>query len=990
LHPSVIPSLSAYVNVIRTHREYGDTFVYHRHIPSQPAIYGPDLDFDKHTTGALRAANIRRLYSHQVEAIGYLREGSSIIVATPTASGKSLIYNLTVTETAAANGESRALYIFPLKALERDQLKSLGPWLNPLGATPITAAIYDGDTSAHHRKKIRSEVPHVVFTNPDMLHRGILPYHQNWEKLFKSLSFVVLDEVHTYRGILGSHVHQVIRRLKRICRHYGSRPRFILLSATVSNPREFGQSLVGEEVRVVQSMGAPRAGRHFVFLNPDASSNFSAARLFVECVKRGFRTIAFTQSRKTTELIHLWVSQRAPELRTKISSYRAGFMPEERRHIERKLASGELLGVVSTSALEMGIDVGTLDICLLVGYPGTIINTWQRGGRVGRAGRESMVILIAKPDALDQYFMKHPDDLFERPYEAALLDPDNPYVVDAHLPCAAAEMPLTCKDETFWSKDFSARIGSLEAAGVLHRSAEGEPAWFTSRKNPHLSVDIRSTGETYTIFEKETGQAIGTVDGFRAFKECHPGAIYLHMARQYVIENLALDSKDIIATGSRLNYFTRPRSEKETEILQVHRSRPAGQFIVREGRLKVTEWVTGYEKRALPGQELIGVFPLEFPPLTFETVGFWMEIDQTIKDYVEKQGLHFMGGIHAIEHAAIGIFPLFALCDRNDLGGICYPYHPQLEKSAIFIYDGHPGGVGLAQKGYEIVEELLDKTLDHLKSCTCEEGCPSCIHSPKCGSGNKPLDKAAAVLILNALTGRIPLSEMADASACPEPPPLPEQPQAGPVEVAPPRILYLDLETQRLADEVGGWRNSHLMRVSVVVVFDGREKRFRAYPEAEMNDLIRDLERADLIVGFNIKKFDYRVLSAYTSKDLCTLPTFDILEDLHGRLGYRLGLDHLARETLNQTKSADGLQAVAWFRQGETEKLTEYCRHDVAITRDLFLYGMDNGYLVFKEKKDERRLRLKVDWELKSLLQKYNPSFRTERMNDTPCAVRRA
>ncbi len=370
-------------------------------------------------------------------------------------------------------------------------------------------------------------------------------------------------------------------------------------------------------------------------------------------------------------------------------------------------------------------------------------------------------------------------------------------------------------------------------------------------------------------------------------------------------------------------------------------------------------------------------------------MGFWLEIDQTIKDYVEKKGLHFMGGIHAIEHAAIGIFPLFALCDRNDIGGICYPYHPQLEKSAIFIYDGHPGGVGLAQKGYEIVEELLDKTLDHLKTCTCEEGCPSCIHSPKCGSGNKPLDKAAAVLLLDALTGRIPLSDMADASACPEPPALAEPPQEEPVASAP-RILYLDLETQRLADEVGGWRNSHLMRVSVGVVFDGRENRFRVYPEAKVDDLIRDLARADLIVGFNIKRFDYKVLSAYTSKDLGTLPTFDILEDLHARLGYRLGLDHLARETLDQTKSADGLQAVAWFRQGETEKLTEYCRHDVAITRDLFLYGLDNGYLVFKDKKEERRLRLKVDWELKSLLEKFNPNYGNEKVNDIPCAVRRA
>jgi len=631
-------------------------------------------------------------------------------------------------------------------------------------------------------------------------------------------------------------------------------------------------------------------------------------------VRSGFRTIAFTQSRQVTELIHLWVSLLSPKLREKISSYRAGFMPEERREIEQRLASGKLLGVVSTSALEMGIDIGYLDICLLVGYPGTIIDTWQRGGRVGRSGRESMVILIAKPDALDQYFMKHPNDFFERPYEAAVLDPHNPYVVEAHLPCAAAEMPLTLDDEKFWAKNLPQHLEKLEREGALYRTAEGEPAWFPTRRRPQLDVNIRSSGETYTILEGKTGQPIGTVDGMRAFKECHPGAIYLHRGRQYLVDELILTKKDIIAHRSNVQYFTRVRTEKDTEIIRIRRSRPKGQFLVREGELKVTEVVTGYEKRALPGQALMGVFPLELPPQTFETIGLWVEIEASLKRFVETRGLDFMGGIHAIEHAAIG------------------------------------------------------KTMQQITSCECEQGCPSCVYSPRCGSGNKPLNKEAAVLILKGLLGHIPLSQLSGGQNEIEPMPLVLEEEAPiPEEQTEPRILFLDLETQKLAAEVGGWQNTHLMRVSVVVLFDSVENRFLVYNEDQIDALLGQLEKADLIVGFNIKRFDYQVLSAYTSKALELLPTFDILEDVFKRLGFRLSLKHLAEETLDQQKTADGFQAVEWFRQGDMEKLTEYCRQDVAVTKDLFYFGLANGHLVFREKQENRRVRLSLDWNLEEM-----------------------
>jgi DEAD/DEAH box helicase domain-containing protein len=967
------------VELIKKDPDLGPALIYDRHLPEHAAQYGPDPDWTAETGLLVAHLKIKKLFKHQVEALAWIRQGEHVLVATPTASGKSLIYNLAVLEALRKDDQAKALYLFPLKALEQDQFKNLTPMLKSLAGRKMTAAIYDGDTSTYCRKQIKAGLPEILFSNPDMLHSAILPFHQQWAAFLAHLRFVVLDEVHTYRGIFGSHMNQVIRRLKRLCALYGAQPQFILSSATIANPQEFGQSLIEEPLKVVSANGAPRAAQYFLFLNPEASPNFSAAQLFVECLKQGFRTIAFTQSRKITELIHLWVSQLAPALAPKVSSYRAGFLPEERRVIEKRLASGELLGVVSTSALEMGIDIGYLDVCLLVGYPGTIINTWQRGGRVGRSGRESMIILIAKPDALDQYFMKHPQDLFNRSYEAALLDPFNPFVTADHLPCAAAEKPLTPADQKYWPRDFAARLEQLEIQGALRRSAEAEPVWFASRRNPHQQVNIRSVGEAFTIFERETGEAIGTIDGIRALKEGHAGAVYLHRGQQFFIEKLDLEKKDIVATKADLQYFTRTRGEKQTEIIQMTRSRPAGQFLVREGRLKVTEWITGYEKRALPGQELLGVYDLELPPQTFETVGFWIELEPAIEAWIEKQGLHFMGGIHAIEHGAIGIFPLFALCDRNDIGGICYPFHPQVGKGAIFIYDGYPGGVGLAQRGFEVVLELLQATLKHLKACPCEAGCPSCIHSPKCGSGNKPLDKQAAVLILEFLTGAIPFTSIA-AGADEEPAAAaaPARPAAVPAAQAP-RVVYLDLETQKLAQDVGGWKNVHLMRISVGVLYDSAAKEFFSFTEDQVDLLLPRLEQADLIVGFNIKGFDYKVLGAYTSQDLSRLKTFDMLEDIHQRLGFRLSLDHLASETLGQGKSADGLQAVAWFNQGEMQKLTDYCRQDVIVTRDLFLFGLEHGYLIYRSKVDgqEQRMRLRVDWKLEELLRKQSENART-------------
>ncbi|MBN1907946.1 MAG: DEAD/DEAH box helicase, partial [Deltaproteobacteria bacterium] len=412
-------NLTDFIYRIRKHPDFGRAFVHLKHIPEVKASYGDGLELTDELAAILNRNGIEKLYSHQVEAIKRIRNRENIIISTPTASGKSLIYNLAILENILSGKNSKALYIFPLKALEQDQYKTLAGYLKNIKSRKITADIYDGDTTQYRRQKIRSKMPDILFTNPDMLHMGILPVHERFRELFTNLEYVVIDEVHTYRGIFGSHMNQIIRRLKRVCKKYGASPRFILLSATINNPGAFGRLLIDDSVSVIDTGGSPRADQYFMFLNPDTSSNFSAARLFGYCIQAGFRTIVFTQSRQVTELIHIWTSRLSPDLRRKVSSYRAGFMPEERREIEKRLATGDLLGVVSTSALELGIDIGNLDICILVGYPGTIINTWQRGGRVGRSGRESMIIMVAKPDALDQYFVKHPDHLFERSYEAA-------------------------------------------------------------------------------------------------------------------------------------------------------------------------------------------------------------------------------------------------------------------------------------------------------------------------------------------------------------------------------------------------------------------------------------------------------------------------------------------------------------------------------------------------------------------------------------------
>lgn len=971
--------IQRFLNRLLNYRLRDFEVAHHAEFPAQPPVFGKLAQaFPPAIEEALLKLGISSLYSHQTEALEYIRAGRHTVVSTPTSSGKSLIYNLAVAEALLEDPSRHALYLFPIKALTRDQLDALQEFFDALPPTdaggPLTSCIYDGDTTPYQRAKIRQSHPHVLLTNPDMLHYALLAFHHKWEQFFKNLRFVIIDEMHTYRGIFGSHVAQVFRRLRRICRHYGSDPLFILLSATIGNPDELAWRLTGvprDEIAAVNGSGAPQAKRHFVFLRPEDSTighaAGTAARLIVQAAKAGLKTIAFTQSRKLTELVHMSVMDLDGRLKNKVSSYRAGFLPEERRQIEQKLASGSLSAVISTSALELGIDIGGLDLCILVGYPGTVMTTWQRGGRVGRSGRESAIVLIPDQDALDQYIVNHPDRFLESSYENAVIDPFNPDILKAHLPCAAAELPICASTDDLSDEKVKAAIDELTATGRLLQTVEGD-RWICANMQPHRVVDIRSIGLAYTIVKATNGQTspLGKNEGVRALKECHQGAVYLHHGETFTVEALDLENKVIRAVPANVPYFTRALSSKDTEILETLASKPAGNFIIRMGRLRVTEHITSYEVRRLFTHVLLAKNPLDLPPQTFETVGFWIEIEPMLATAIKKAGLDFMGGIHAIEHALISMFPLFAVCDRNDIGGISIPMHPQLERGAIFVYDGYPGGIGLAARGYEIIMPLIERTKELIASCGCQQGCPSCIHSPKCGSGNKPLDKAAAYELLKYLSGEKDIGESC-VECEPEVPEEPCVPAAATKSCRDFRIGFFDLETQKLASEVGGWQNTHLMRVSVAVLHETPADVSRVYREHEVQKLIEDLKKLDLVVGFNISRFDYGVLRAYTPFDLKKLPTFDILDDIHKSMGFRVSLGHLAEETLGHPKGGDGVQAVKWFREGEWENLIKYCTEDVIITRDLFYHGLEKGYLAFSDK-SSRVLRIPTPWQIETLI----------------------
>jgi DEAD/DEAH box helicase domain-containing protein len=984
--------VAEYIAALLASERLGRQVCHHRLLPGHEAAFAqPRRPWSTPVREMLAAKGVDALYSHQALAADLVRAGRHIVVATPTASGKTFCFQLPIIEAVLANPDSRALAVYPLKALAQDQLRGFlelssglpGQFSGPKGPS---AAIYDGDTKPSQRAKIRKRPPNLLLTNPEMLHLSLLPHHGTWAQVFATLTHVVLDEVHTYRGVLGAHMSQVLRRLQRICRYYGADPCFVFCSATVGNPGQLCGMLTGIEAVPLTESGAPAGDRHMVFLNPEDSPATAAIQLLQAALSRGLKTIVYAQSRRMTELIALWASEKSGQYRDKISAYRAGFLPEERREIEGRMASGELLAVISTSALELGIDIGGLDVCILVGYPGSVMATLQRGGRVGRAQQESAVVLIAQEDALDQYFMRHPEDFFARPPENAVLNPANPVILPRHMVCAAAELPL---DLSGHGEPYLDGPGAREAlAGLMERgelleSADGKEV-LSPRKRPHHNVDLRGAGSQISIEDAATGEVIGAVDSLRARRETHPGAVYLHRGRTWLVQSLDIPGATAKVGAARVGYSTRVRSSKDTEILEIYARREVLGTRVTFARLKVTEHITGYEKRSTKGGNLLGMVPLDMPPSVFETEGIWFDVPDEARRKAESEYLHFMGGIHAFEHAAIGILPLLVMTDRNDLGGISTPMHSQTGGAAVFIYDGMPGGAGLTREAYQRAEELLARTLAVVTDCPCELGCPSCVHSPKCGSGNRPIDKAAARFLLRELTCGLPGEDRApeispqaekenampknDSSGTLPGISLPaesaqgESPQgAGPAIIVPRRFGVVDVETRRSAAEAGGWNRPDLMGVSIAVLYDSGPDEFVDYQEHEIPALAERLRAMNLVVGFNILRFDYGVLAGAHPFPWRNLPTLDMLAHVHDRLGYRLKLDNLAQATLDVGKSADGLQALKWWAEGRLDEIARYCRQDVAVTRDLYLFGRENGYVLFSNKAGQKA-RLPVSW----------------------------
>ena len=705
---------------------------------------------------------VDRLYTHQAEAIDLVRAGTSVVVATGTASGKSLCYQAPIAEaTVAGLRPATALAVFPTKALAQDQLRALSAMAVP----GLVAATYDGDTGPEERTWVRANA-NVLLTNPEMLHHGILPHHERWATFLKRLRYVVVDELHLLRGIFGSHVAHLLRRLRRLCARYGADPTFVFASATIGAPARLATELCGKPVTAVTDDGSPCAPRTFVLWNPQAeadelraSTNQATAHLAAELIRDGHRTIVFCRSRKGTELVAADVKRRLPSrLARTVRPYRAGYLAAERREIEHELFSGELRGVVATSALELGVDVGGLDACVLNGFPGTIASMWQQAGRAGRDGREAMCVLVAGDDQLDQWLMAHPAEAFSRPPEPAVINVANPFVLDPHLACAAYESPLTPADERWWPGllDDGVLRGALDDDLRVRRPSRRspEPAAFWSGSGwPAHRIGLRNaTASEFRIVDGEE-QLIGTVDAGRALRLVHPGAIYLHQGVSWRIAALDLDAHVAIAEPHDGGEYTQTLADTSIALLAAERRRTVGRAHLTLGAVEVTSQVTGYKRFDSSTGELLGIGELDLPPSQLRTRAFWYTVDEVVLHEAAISGAALGGTLHAVEHAAIGILPLFAICDRWDVGGVSTPLQADTGLPTIAIYDGYPGGAGVAELGFDAADAHLGATLEVIEQCPCTDGCPSCIQSPKCGNGNEPLDKAGAVALLHTVLG---------------------------------------------------------------------------------------------------------------------------------------------------------------------------------------------------------------------------------------------
>jgi DEAD/DEAH box helicase domain-containing protein len=709
----------------------------------------PD-DLDPALASSLLGAGVTSLFTHQARAWEAARGGADVIVTTGTASGKSLAFNLPVLDAIAADPRTRALYLYPTKALAQDQARSLAELRLP-GLRP---AIYDGDTESERRWQIRKWA-NLILTNPDMLHVGVLPHHDRWGDVLHNLRYVVVDEAHTYRGVFGSHVANVLRRLRRLAGIYGADPQFLLASATIANAGELAAALTGRETTVVDRDGAPRSERQIALWNPPlldaelgqrASALGEAARLYAGLVSRGLRTICFAKSRKAAELIHRFTCERVePEVAARLTPYRAGYTPAQRRAIEGRLVEGDLLGVSATDALELGIDIGLLDCAISVGFPGTVASLRQQWGRAGRRSR-GLAVLVASEDALDQFFMREPEALLGRRVEAALVDHANPRILDPHVLAAAFEAPLDERDIATLGPE------ALQRAALLPELERSRAGWvWTGRDYPAARISLRS-GDTaaFTVVDETTGAVLGLVERERAYSTVHEGAVYLHLGEQYLVGSLDLEARTALVAPTTANWYTQARKETETAIEEALRRRPALGVELVFGRVSVTEQVIGYQRKAIADGTTIETVPLLLPETAFETEAIWFSPPGELLDGLEAMPT-LLSSLHAAEHSLIALLPLWAMCDRWDIGGLSTNVHFQTGAPTIFVYDGHAGGAGITERGYDRFEGWAADTARLLAGCPCRSGCPSCVQSPKCGNLNELLDKAGARTLLERM-----------------------------------------------------------------------------------------------------------------------------------------------------------------------------------------------------------------------------------------------
>ncbi|MFD4693007.1 DEAD/DEAH box helicase [Streptomyces sp. NPDC058463] len=725
---------------------------------------------------AIARAGIDHPWAHQAAAAEYALDGESVVIATGTASGKSLAYLAPVLSTLldgsqAPNGRgTTALYLAPTKALAADQRRSVKALAAPLG-TAVRPAVYDGDTPVEEREWVR-QYANYVLTNPDMLHRGILPSHPRWASFLRALRFVVIDECHTYRGVFGSHVAQVLRRLRRLCARYGSDPVFLLASATAAQPSVAAGRLTGLPVKEVADDASPRGETVFALWEPPLTelhgekgapvrrtATAETAEILTDLTLQGVRSVAFVRSRRGAELISVIAKERLGEvdrsLPKRIAAYRGGYLPEERRALERALHSGELLGLAATTALELGIDVSGLDAVVIAGYPGTRASLWQQAGRAGRSGQGALAILVARDDPLDTFLVHHPEALFQQPVESTVLDPDNPYVLAPHLCAAASELPLTEADIALFGPAVPELLPQLEAAKLLRRRAAG---WhWTRRERAADLTDIRGGGgRPVQIVEEGTGRLLGTVDESAAHTAVHEGAVHLHQGRTYLVRKLDLEDSVALVEEAVPPYSTTARDTTAIAVLETDTEIPWGDGRLCFGSVEVTNQVVSFLRRRVITGEVLGETKLDLPPRTLRTRAVWWTVTEDQLDAARINPEILGGALHAAEHASIGMLPLFATCDRWDIGGVSVPLHPDTLLPTVFVYDGHPGGAGFAERAFHTARTWLTATRQAIASCECEAGCPSCIQSPKCGNGNEPLHKRGAVRLLTELLRTAP------------------------------------------------------------------------------------------------------------------------------------------------------------------------------------------------------------------------------------------